>query len=80
MSRWLVLPLACLCGACSREAPLPSADPVQVERLVARIDAAPKLPAPIAEKVEKADRIAGTVTKVQADKIDPAVVAALISR
>jgi len=79
MIRFLPLGLLCLCAACSR-APEPQADPAKVERLMARLDAGSALPAPIEEKAEKADRIAGTVTRLEPKKIDPAVVAAFLSR
>jgi hypothetical protein len=68
-----------LCAACAK-APEPRADPAKVELLMARLDAAPSLPAPIGEKVEKADRIAGTVSRLEPKRIDPEVIAAFVPR
>jgi hypothetical protein len=79
MIRPAALCCLCLCAACAK-APEPKADPAEVARLMARIEASPSLPAPIEAKVEKADRIAGTVTRIEPKKIDPNVVAAFLSR
>jgi hypothetical protein len=76
---FLLLPLASIAAGCADEAP-PRADPAQVERLVARLDAQQTLPPALAEKVQKADRISGTVLKVAPEKIDPNVAVALIAR
>jgi hypothetical protein len=51
-----------------------------IEKLLARLDGAPALPAPLAEKARKVDRIAGSVARVQVEKIDPSVAARLIAR
>jgi hypothetical protein len=82
------LPISCLllaglCAACADRDP-PAADPVRVELLLASLDAeqqaAPHGAGKIEEKIEKADRIAGSLMKVQADRIDPNMVVALVSR
>jgi hypothetical protein len=75
----LLLPIASIVAACADEAP-PRADPAEVERLVARLEAQPELPPAIAEKVRKADRVSGSVLKVAPEKIDPNVAVALIAR
>lgn len=72
-------PLVLVVAGCADEMP-PRADPVQVERLVARLEARPGLPPAVAEKVEKADRVSGSVLKVAPEKIDPNVAIALIAR
>jgi PBP1b-binding outer membrane lipoprotein LpoB len=74
-----VLPLALIAAGCAEE-PAPSADPAQIERLVASLEADPALPPGIEKKLQKADRIAGTVARIAPEKIDPDVAVALIAR
>ena len=77
------LPFAALAAGCSK--PAPTADPAAVDRLVASFEA-PARPAgaepaaDIEEKIEKADRLSGTLVKVEPDRVDPDVAAALIAR
>jgi hypothetical protein len=83
----LSLPVATLCAGCSKAAP--TADPAAVDRLVASFEtpnaaagAGDKkaVPASIEKKVEKADRLADTLVKVEPDRVDPDLAATLISR
>lgn len=73
------LPLALLAAGCADPAP-PSADPAQVERLMASLEAESELPPGIEKKLQKADRVAGTVSRMAPEKIDPDVAVALIAR
>ena len=72
--------LLSLLAACAEEAPPPRVDPAKLELLVARLEAQNELPPAVAEKVQKADRISGSVLKVVPEKIDPNVAMALITR
>jgi hypothetical protein len=79
-----VLPLALLGAGCAERAP--SADPVAVEQLAASFEAAPaaaeskaKAPA-VAKSIEKADRLTGALVRIEPERIDPNLAAALIAR
>jgi hypothetical protein len=83
----LSLPLAAFCAGCSD--PAPTADPAAVDRLVASFETRnvaagesgnEAAPASIEEKVEKADRLADTLVKVEPDRVDPDLAATLITR
>ena len=74
-----VVTLALLAAGCADPAP-PTADPAQIERLVASLEAEPALPPGIEKKVQKADRVAGTVARIQPEKIDPDIAVALLAR
>jgi hypothetical protein len=75
--------LAALVAGVSDPAP-PAPDPAKVERALASLDeqeaAEPEGPAKFEEKLQKADRIAGTLSRVQPEKIDPNVAVALVAR
>ena len=79
-ARFLLLAALALPAAGCGEADPPRADPATVERLVASMEAEPELPPALEKKVQKADRVAGSVLKVAPEKIDPDVAAALIAR
>ena len=72
----LILPLAG-CGAESGPAPEP--DPAQLERFYAHLEAETADAAPLQEKLAPADRLAGTIEKLPAEKLNPEVVAGLIA-
>ena len=74
-----ILPLALAAAGCAEES-APRADPAKVERLMARVEAEQALPTGIQSKLQKADRIAGTVARIAPEKIDPDVAVALIAR
>lgn len=78
----LSLPL--LAAACS-EAPPAAADPERVEQALAAAGAEAAAAEPPAadkarDKLEKADRLVGTLDKVQPDRVDPDVAASLLDR
>ena len=73
------------CAACAqRDQPRPAPD--QVRQLLAELEARPEaraaadLPPTARDKAAQADRMVGSLEKVQPEKIDPAVAAALIQR
>jgi hypothetical protein len=76
----LALPLALLAGGCA-DSSEPVPDPAKVEKYLASLEAAP---APeenaMQEKLAEADKVAGTIAKVQPEKIDPNLVATIIAR
>ena len=77
-----ILALACaaaLAGCAERSEPEQFAD---AETVIAAAEAATAPPQEDAleEKIEKAERLTGTVEKIQPEKIDPALVAGLIVR
>ena len=85
----LTFPLAALCAACTDRAP--TADPAAVDRLVASFETPDAnssaeeagnqaVPESIEKKVEKADRLADTLVKVEPDRVDPDLAATLITR
>lgn len=83
---FVLIPPAILTAACSERAP--QADPAAVDRLVASFETpqpAPEregdaLPESVEKKIEKADRLTGTLVKVEPDRVDPDLAAALIAR
>jgi hypothetical protein len=80
------IPTAALTPACSER--VPQADPAAVDRLVASFETAPpaapggdnRLSESVEEKIEKADRLTGTLVKVEPDRVDPDLAAELIAR
>jgi hypothetical protein len=74
------------CAACAREEP-PQADPADVERVLARLEAQDDSGARIEEtlgpkakaKAEQADRLVPTLSRVPVEKIDPSVAASLLA-
>lgn len=81
----ILLLFALACSACA-ENEQPEPDPEQVRQLLASLEAHPAaatvsaLPPQARDKVGRADRMMGSLEKVQPEKIDPAVAAALIAR
>ena len=81
-----MLLLSALAFSACAEKQDPKPDPEQVRRLLANLETHPAaatvaaLPAPARDKVGRADRMMGSLEKVQPEKIDPAVAAALIAR
>ncbi len=81
----LLLALGTVCAGCS-EAP-PPVDPAAVEQLIASNEAVAvaekesrsALPS-VEKKLAKADRIAGTVSRLEPKRIDPDLVAVLLTR
>lgn len=79
----ILLTLGALCAGCS-QAP-PPVDPVAVEQLIASNEAVAvaekesrsSVPS-VEKKLAKADRIVGTVTKLEPKRIDPDLVAVLL--
>ena len=78
----LGLPLALLAGACAdAPEPEPVPDPATLEKVLATLQTeAPAEGNAIEEKVAEADKVAGTLAKVQPEKIDPKLVATIIAR
>ena len=83
----LILPLSMFLAGCSR--PEPTHDAAAIDRLVASFETANQAageggneaePGSIEKKVEKADRLADTLVKVEPDRVDPDLAATLISR
>jgi hypothetical protein len=69
-----------LAAGCA-EAPPPKADPAQVERLLAGLQAGDAaLPPALEARAAKVDRVAGTIAKVEPQRVDPSLAAALITR
>jgi outer membrane lipoprotein-sorting protein len=78
----LALPLALLAGGCAETSePAIAADPAKVEMYLASLESVPAPEAnSIEEKIVEADKVAGTLAKVQPEKIDPNLVATIIAR
>ena len=82
----LLLPLAMSLAGCSKPAPTP--DAAAIDRLVASFETANQageggneaVPGSIDKKIEKADRLADTLVKVEPDRVDPALAETLIAR
>lgn len=73
------LPLALAAAGCAEEE-TPRADPVKIERVLASLEAEQAPPSGLREKLQKADRVAGTVARIAPEKIDPDIAVALIAR
>lgn len=82
-----LIPSAILTAACAEREP--QADPAAVDRLVASFETPPAVAedggnkaasTSIEKKVEKADRLADTLVKVEPDRVDPDLAAELIAR
>ena len=73
--------LTCLAGACSSQSE-PKADPVKVEQFLASLErkAESRLPPATQTKLERADRLAGQISRVEPKRIDPKVAVALLAR
>lgn len=69
------LAILSLLGACA-EAPAPAPDPATIDRFIATLEAGKHGSA--AEPLAKADRLVGSIEKVQAEKLDTSLAASLI--
>ena len=78
----LALPLALLAGGCADTSePEAAPDPAKVQMYLASVETAPAPEAnSIGDKIAEADKVAGTLAKVQPEKIDPNLVATIIAR
>lgn len=77
----LALPLTLLAGCADTSEPAATPDPAKVEVYLASLDTPPAPEAnSIEEKIAEADKVAGTLAKVQPEKIDPNLVATIIAR
>jgi hypothetical protein len=78
--RSALLLIALLAAGCARE-DAPAPQPVEVERLLVRLNVAQDqpLPAKARDKIYRAERLVAPLEKVQPDKIDPNLAAALIA-
>jgi hypothetical protein len=81
----LALAAAALLSAGCAEAPEPAPRPneAELDRLVATLDAqaaAANAPTQIPDQIASADRVAGTIARLPAEKIDPNLVANALTR
>jgi hypothetical protein len=78
----LGLPLAFLAGGCADTSePEFAADPAKVEMYLASLEVeAPAEGNALDEKLAEADKVAGSLARVQPEKIDPNLVATIIAR
>ena len=72
---WLLLSCALLAGCGAAEAE-PAPDPEQLEIFLARLEAEPA--AGVSDKVREADRLMGTVQKIDPERIDPDIARTLL--
>jgi hypothetical protein len=82
---FLALAAAALLTAGCADAPEPAQRPnaAELDRLVATVEAqaaAANAPTKVPDQIASADRIAGTVARLPAEKIDPNLVASALAR
>ena len=66
-------------GACASEPAEPAPDPAKLELFYASLEAETEAE-PLIEKLERPDRVSGTLAKVEPTRLDPDVVEDLLAR
>jgi hypothetical protein len=69
MSRRLIFLILAPLAACGERPAEPQADPVQVQRLIARLDAAQAVPEEAQEKLREPERIVAAVDRSNPDRL-----------
>jgi hypothetical protein len=79
----LAAPALLAAGCADAPEPARSPDAAKLDRLVATLEseaAAARTPGEVPEQLAQADRVAGTVTRLSPERIDPNLVATFVAR